>query len=153
MSRIPFENIPKSLMNCMLKTEQYVKSLDIIDGSFMEILRYHVSTLNKCTYCIDMHFKEAVAAGESELRVYSSSVWKETNFYNGVEQALLTWTESVTLLNDSADQRQQSFINLSQYFSHDEIANLTLAIVQINAWVRLAKSFGFEAGAYQVGQH
>ncbi|MFT4907913.1 MAG: alkylhydroperoxidase family enzyme [Oleispira sp.] len=100
-----------------------------------------------------MHFKEAVAAGESELRVYSSSAWKETNFYNESEQALLTWAESVTLLNDSTEQRQQSFTDLRKYFSQDDIANLTLSIVQINSWIRLAKPFGFEAGTYQVGQY
>ena len=153
MPRIPFENIPEGLMGCMMQTEKYIKSLDIIDESFMEVLRYRVSVINQCAYCIEMHFKEAVAAGESELRIYSSSVWRETNFYNNAEQALLAWTESVTTLNDTTDQRQQAFTNLSNYFSQEDIANLTLSIVQINSWVRLAKPFGFEAGAYQVGQY
>ena len=136
-----------------MQTEMYIKSLSIIDESFMEVLRYRVSVINQCAYCIEMHFKEAVAAGESELRVYSSPTWKETKFYNESEQALLAWSESVTMLNDSADQRQQSFTNLSKYFSQDDISNLTFAIVQINSWNRLVKPFGFEAGAYQVGQH
>lgn len=153
MPRIPFENIPEKLMSCMMQTEKYIKSLNIIDESFMEVLRYKVSVINQCAYCIEMHFKEAIAAGESELRVYLSSAWKETNFYNESEQALLAWTESVTTLNDSTDQRQQSFNNLCKYFSQDDISNLTLSIVQINSWNRLAKPFGFEAGTYQVGQH
>lgn len=153
MSRIPFENIPANLMSCMMQTEKYIKSLNIIDESFMEVLRYRVSVINQCAYCIEMHFKEAVAAGESELRIYSSSAWKETNFYNESEQALLEWTESVTKLNDSTDQRQQSFTKLKKYFSQDDISNFTLSIVQINSWNRLAKPFGFEAGAYQVGKH
>jgi len=153
MPRVPFENIPENLMSCLMQTEKYIKSLNIIDESFMELLRYRVSLINQCAYCIEMHFKEAVAAGESELRVYSSSVWKETNFYNESEQALLAWAESVTMLNDSTDQRQQSFANLSKYFNQDDISNLTLSIMQINSWNRLAKSFGFEAGTYQVGQH
>ncbi|NQY87737.1 MAG: carboxymuconolactone decarboxylase family protein [Colwellia sp.] len=109
--------------------------------------------INQCAYCIEMHFKEAVAAGESKLRVYSSFAWQETSFYNGSEQALLAWTESVTMLNDTTAQRQQSFTNLSKYFSQDDIANSSLSIIKINSWVRLAKPFGFEAGAYQVGQH
>ena len=153
MLRIPFEDIPEKLINCMMKTENYIKGLNIIDESFMGLLRYRVSVINECAYCIDMHFKEAVAAGESELRVYSSLVWKETNFYNESEQALLTWTESVTKLNDSTETIQQSFINLSNFFSQDEIASLTLSIVQINSWNRLTKSFGFEAGSYQVVHH
>ncbi len=153
MLRIPFENVPKQLMNCMVQTEQHVKSLNVIGESFMEILRYRVSIINQCAYCIEMHFKEAVAAGESELRIYASSAWKEVDFYSESEQALLAWAESVTMLNDSTKQRQQSFDNLNRYFNQEDIANLTLAIIQINAWNRLAKSFGFEAGTYQVGQH
>ncbi len=136
-----------------MQTEQHVKSLPVIDESFMEILRYHVSIINQCAYCIEMHFKEAIAAGEIELRIYASSTWREVNFYSESEQALLAWTESVTLLNDSTKQRQQSFDKLNKYFNQADIANLTLAIIQINAWNRLAKSFGFEAGTYQVGQH
>ncbi len=153
MPRIPFENIPEQLMYCMMQTEKHIKSLNIINESFMELLRYRVSVINQCAYCIDMHFKEAVAAGESELRIYSSPVWKETNFYNKAEQALLAWTESVTMLNDTTDQRQLSFTNLSKHFSRDDIANLTLSIIQINSWNRLVKPFGFEAGSYQVGQY
>jgi len=153
MPRVPFDKIPSELMNCMMQTEKYINGLNIIDESFMALLRYHVSMINQCAYCVDMHFKEAVAAGESELRLYSSSVWKETDFYNEAEQALLTWAESVTLLNDSADQREQSFNDLRKYFSQDEVANLTLSLVQINSWNRLAKPFGFEAGTYQVGQY
>jgi len=153
MPRVPFDKIPSELMNCMMQTEKYINGLNIIDESFMALLRYHVSMINQCAYCVDMHFKEAVAAGESELRLYSSSVWKETDFYNEAEQALLTWAESVTLLNDSADQREQSFNDLRKYFSQEEVANLTLSLVQINSWNRLAKSFGFEAGTYQVGQY
>jgi len=153
MSRVPFDKIPKNLMNCMMQTEQYINSLNIIEESFMEILRYRVSVINSCAYCVEMHFKEAVAAGEIELRIYSSAVWKEVNFYSESEKALLAWTESVTTLNDSPEQRQQSFDDLSQHFNQEDIANLTLAINQINAWNRLAKPFGFEAGSYQVGQH
>lgn len=153
MPRIPFEKIPEKLMSCMLQTEKYINSLEIIDTAFMEVLRYRVSVINQCTYCIEMHFKEAVAAGESELRIYASPTWRENHFYNEKEQALLAWAESITMLNDSVEQRQQSFNNLSQFFSQEEIANLTLSIMQINSWNRLAKSFGFEAGSYQVGQH
>jgi AhpD family alkylhydroperoxidase len=153
MPRISFENVPKQLINCMMQTEQYINSVNIIDKSFMEVLRYRVSMINKCVYCIEMHFKEAVAAGETELRIYASSTWRDVTFYSKAEQALLAWTEFVTMLNDSAPQRQQLFDDLTNYFNQDEIANLTLSIIQINAWNRLAKAFGFEAGSYQVGQY
>lgn len=153
MPRISYQNIPDKILNCMMQTEKYIKGLSIIDESFMELLRYRVSVINQCAYCIEMHFKEAVAAGESKLRVYSSSAWREVNYYNAPELALLEWAESVTMLNDIPEVRQQSFDNLSNHFSRDDIANITLAIVQINSWNRLVKPFGFVAGNYQLGQH
>ena len=154
MPRISFENLPKPLLDCMMHTEQYLKTLDLVDKSFMEVLQYYVSMMNKCAYCIDMHFKEAIAAGESELRIYSSPTWRDVNFYSEKEQALLAWTESITLLLGNSDvDRQKLFDHLNQFFNTDEIANITLAIMQINSWNRLVKSFGFEAGVYQVGQY
>lgn len=137
----------------MMKTENYINELDILDESFMELLRYHVSMLNACAYCIDMHFRKAVAAGESEQRLYSAYVWKDTGYFTNAEQALLTWTEAVTRPATDHEQMQQAFNGLSGYFAIEQIANLTLAIMQINAWTRLAKSFGFEAGSYQLGQY
>ena len=152
MTNIPFEQIPESLMACMLQTEKYVNSLNIIDEKQMELMRSHASMINGCAYCVDMHFKEAMAAGEQEQRLYSLPVWKKTNFYTDAEQALLAWTESLTDIKKDADGLQDAFEMMQQHFSVDDIANLTLAVVQINSWTRLAKAFGFEPGSYQVGQ-
>lgn len=153
MTRIPFAKIPEQLMACMMKTENYLAELNTLDYPLKELLHFHVSTINKCAYCIDMHFKQAVAAGETEIRLYSSQVWRQTSFYSEPEKALLAWAESVTLLSESNEQRQSDYDNLLQHFSQEDVANITLSIVQINAWNRIAKSFGFEAGTYQVGQH
>lgn len=153
MTRIPFAKIPPQLMACMMTTENYLSELKTIDYAFKELLHFRVSTLNACAYCIDMHFKEAKAAGETEIRLYSSQVWRQTSFYSEPEKALLAWAESVTLLRDSDEQRQSDYDDLLKHFSQEDIANITLSIVQINAWNRIAKSFGFEAGAYQVAEH
>lgn len=153
MSNVSFAQIPGQLMNCMMQTENYVNSIDIINHSQMELMRYYVSVLNGCAYCVDMHFKEAIAAGETEQRLYSVSYWMATDYYSETEQAMLAWTESVTSMATSNELRDDAFEQLEKFFSVDDIANLTLAIVQINAWTRLARSFGFKPGSYQVGQH
>jgi len=152
MTRISFQQIPEQLMSCMMQTENHINSLDLLPANQLELMRYYVSQLNECAYCIDMHFKEAVAAGESEQRLYSTSVWRETHFYNESERAMLAWTESVTLLNDNDEQQQALFSDLTRHFSIEEAANLTLAVIQVNSWNRLSRSFGFEAGTYQVSQ-
>ena len=151
MPNISFEHIPGDLMGCMMQTEHYVNALGIVDMSVMELLRYYVSILNGCAYCVDMHFKEAVAAGETEQRLYSVGVWQDTDFYSDSERALLAWTAFVTKLDSKAEEKNQLFRNLNQFYSVADIANLTLAIVQINSWVRLAKPLGFVPGSYQVG--
>jgi len=152
MIRINFQQIPEQLMSCMMQTENHINSLEIMHEKQLELMRFYVSQINQCAYCIDMHFKEAIVAGENEQRLYSVSVWRETSYYTESERAMLEWAESITLLNDNAEQQQAVFLNLSQYFNIEETANLTLAIIQINSWNRLAKSFGFEPGSYKVSQ-
>ncbi|MCD8521407.1 MAG: carboxymuconolactone decarboxylase family protein [Saccharospirillaceae bacterium] len=153
MNRIPFNQIPQGLMACMMQTEEYLKNLTGSTYAQLELMRYYASVLNGCAYCIDMHFKEATAAGESALRLYSAPVWRETRYYSAQEQALLHWTEVTTQINTAEDERQQAFELMQNHFSKEQIADLTLAIVQINSWNRLAKNFGFPPGSYQPGQH
>lgn len=150
-TRIPFPSIPKPIIAAMMGVETYVNNAGF-DARLLELIRFRVSQLNQCAYCLDMHFKEAVAAGEDVQRLYSAAVWKETNYYSEQERAVLEWAESVTSPAVDADQ-QAKFEKLQSFYEQAQIADLTMAIIQINAWNRLARAFGFEAGSYQVGQH
>ncbi len=150
-ARIPFPDVPHGLMSTMMTIEHYIKSTGL-DTRLLELMRLHVSQLNSCAYCIDMHYKEAIAAGEQALRLYSLSVWHSTSFYDEKESAVLAWAEAVTLLTEDKIS-DELFEKMRRIFTKEQLANLTLAIVQINSWNRLAKSFGFEAGHYHPGQH
>ena len=150
-TRIAFPEIPKGLMSTMMTAENYVSSSGF-ESKLLELIRFRVSQINQCAYCIDMHFKEAIEAGEDAQRLYSVSVWRDTTYYSPEERACLAWAEYVTLpggLND----KQSLFEDLLTFLDKEKIANLTLAIIQINAWNRLMKTFGIEAGNYQVGQY
>lgn len=149
--RIPYTSVPKSLMSAMMHIESHVNSRGF-STRFLELLRVRVSQINGCAYCIDMHYKEAIAAGEEPLRLYSLSVWRDTDFYDDKEQAALAWCEAVTIIQDH-NFNDILFSEMQLYFSDDEIAQLTLAITQINSWNRLVKSFGFSPGRYQVNGH
>jgi AhpD family alkylhydroperoxidase len=138
-------------MSTMMTAENYVSSIGF-DSKFLELIRFRVSQINQCAFCIDMHFKEAIAAGEDARRLYSVSVWRDTTYYTAEERACLAWAEYVTLSDDQRDE-QSLFEDLLTFLDKEKIANLTLAIIQINAWNRLMKSFGIEAGNHQVGQH
>jgi AhpD family alkylhydroperoxidase len=108
------------------------------------------SQINGCAYCIDMHSKDARREGEMVQRLYALTAWRETPFFTARERAALAWTESLTLIteghvpNDIYELAKQSF-------SNEELVNLTLAVITINGWNRLAISFRSEPGAYQPG--
>ena len=86
--------------------------------------------------------------GESEQRLYALNAWRETPFYSPRERAALLWTEELTLLSEShADDAV--YEEVQQHFSDAEMVNLTLAIVVINSWNRLAVGFRSEPGIYQ----
>ena len=150
-TRIDFSDIPKGLMSSLRATETYTAGLGF-DTALLELIRLHVSYINRCAYCIDMHYKEGLAAGETQQRLYSVIAWRETTYYSEQEKACLEWAEYITLPADQHNE-QSLFEGLLRFFDKAEIANLTLIIIQINAWNRLMKSFAIEAGTYQVGQH
>jgi AhpD family alkylhydroperoxidase len=149
--RIPFPQVPKDLMAAMMQVENYVNACGF-SARLLELLRLRASQINGCAYCIDMHYKEAIAAGEEPLRLYSLSVWRDTDFYAAKEQAALAWCETITSIHDS-NPIDDLFTEMQRHFKDTEIAHLTLAITQINSWTRLVKSFGFPPGHYQVGGH
>lgn len=149
--RIPFSRVPKDLIATMMQVENYVNSCGF-GTRLLELLRLRVSQINGCAYCIDMHYKEAIATGEEPLRLYSLSVWRNTDFYDAKEQAALAWCEAITVINGN-DLTDDLFAEMQRHFNDTEIAHLTFAVTQINSWTRLAKSFGFAPGRYQVGGH
>lgn len=147
--RIAYSEIPNALIECMMATEKYVNSCGF-SPRLLELIRFRASQLNGCAYCIDMHHKEAIHAGEFPHRLYSLSAWGDTPFYTDEEKAALRWTEAITLLPE--DRTSDRMVEeMQRFFDKATLANLTLAIVQINGWNRLAKSFGFEPGHYQAG--
>lgn len=150
-TRISFPEIPADLIGCLMSGENYVNSVGL-DQKLLELVRFYVSEINRCAYCIDMHFKEAVEAGEDPQRLYSVRAYAETGYYSEEERAILAWAEAVTQISEDHNI-PALFEKLSKHFSKEVIANLTMVIIQINSWTRLAKSFGFEAGSYKVGQH
>jgi AhpD family alkylhydroperoxidase len=131
-----------------------VKNQEYIDNSGMDLkllklVQMRVSQINSCAYCLDMHFKEGVAAGETALRLISVGVWRETPYYSPAEQAALAFTEELTYMPPNVSS-EHLHDGLSKHFSKQQIALLTLAIIQINSWNRLVRSFGRVPGNYQV---
>lgn len=129
------------------KLEVYVRKASL-GPDLVELVKLRASQINGCAYCIDMHTKDARTHGESEQRLYGVSAWRESPFYSEREQAALAWTECVTLISE--DQMPDDVYDLARkHFNEKELVDLTLAVIAINAWNRLAISFRTPAGSYQ----
>ncbi|MEQ8327647.1 carboxymuconolactone decarboxylase family protein [Parvibaculum sp.] len=111
-----------------------------LEPSLLELVKTRASQINGCAFCLEMHTREARAAGESEARLYLLNAWHESPLYTDRERAALAWTEAVTLVSETGVP-DAAWKAVSAAFSEQEIANLTVAIGMINVWNRLAVSF------------
>ena len=111
------------------------KQLDAVDFDhrLRELIRVRASQLNGCAYCIDMHTKDARAAGETEQRLYALPAWRETPFFTARERAALAFTENVTLMAQT-HVPTEAYDEVAAVYGPDEIAALVSLIVAINAW-------------------
>lgn len=148
MERITFKDAPAGLYQALLHVQHFVDKSGL-DIKLLELVRFRVSQINDCAYCLDMHFKEALHHGENAQRLYSVSAWRETTYYSEPEKAALAFAEKLTRM-PAGEDNEHIHDELNKYFSKEEIAHLTLAIIQINSWNRLTRSFGAVAGNYQV---
>lgn len=135
----------------MSALESYVQQSGL-EHSLLELVKTRASQINGCAFCLDMHTKDARVGGETEQRLYTLSAWQETPFFSDRERAALAWTEAVTRVADT-HVPDDVFDLVRQQFTEKELADLTLAIVTINGWNRLAIAFRKVPGTYQPPKH
>jgi AhpD family alkylhydroperoxidase len=145
--RIDYRKASPGAFQAMLGMEDYVRQCGL-EHSLLELVKTRVSQINGCAYCLDMHTKDARAAGETEQRLYLLPAWRETSFYSQRERAALAWAEAVTQLSGDAVP-DELYQQVRQQFDEKAMVDLTLAIIAINGWNRLAVPFRSEAGTYQ----
>lgn len=150
MERINYKEVPAGLMHVLLGVQAYVDKSGL-EHSLLELVKLRASQINKCGYCLDMHSKDAIHAGETVQRIVSLPAWKETSYYSDRERAALAYTEALTLISEHHDL-DAIFEELHKHYTKTEIANLTVTITQINTWNRVAISFGTTPGSYQVAE-
>ena len=145
--RLNYAKIAPDALKGMLELETYVAASQL-ERSLYELVKTRASQINGCAYCLDMHAKDARKAGETEQRLYALSAWRETPFYTERERAGLEWTESLTLISEN-DVPDALYEAVRKQFNEEELVALTMAIVAINAWNRLAISFRTVPGTYE----
>jgi AhpD family alkylhydroperoxidase len=127
--------------------ETYVRQCGL-DHTLLELIKTRASQINGCAYCIDMHTKDARARDETEQRLYALSAWAETPFFTERERAALAWTEAVTRIAEG-QVPEALYEALRRHFSEKEVVDLTMAVIAINGWNRLAATFRTPPGSYQ----
>ena len=136
-------------MKAMYGLELYLAKCGL-ETSLLHLLKLRVSQINGCAYCIDMHWKDLRASGETEQRLYMLDAWHESPFYSERERAALAWAEAVTRITEGGVP-DEVFEAARKQFNETELANLTLAVVAINGWNRFNIAFRTVPGSYQPG--
>ena len=149
--RLDFEQHAPGAYKALAHLDHAVaKELDRVglDARLRELVRLRASQLNGCAYCVDMHTKDARAAGETEERLQVLTVWRDTPFFSDKERAALAFTEAVTLMNVD-HVPDAAYDAIAEHYGADEIAALVSLIVAINAW----NAIGVSLHAWAVGSY
>ncbi|RDJ03818.1 carboxymuconolactone decarboxylase family protein [Rhizobium grahamii] len=112
----------------------------VIETKLHDLVQIRASQINGCGFCLDMHVKEAKLHGETELRLYHVAIWRESTLFAPRERAALAWTEAVTRLPEGGIP-DELYERVRGQLSEKEIADLTFAIMVINAWNRASIAF------------
>ena len=145
-SRINWTAVAPEAYRAQATVEQYARRSGL-EANLLELVKLRVSQINHCAFCIDMHWKDLRAAGESEQRLYGLNAWREAPYYSDRERAALEWAESVTILSDGFVP-DAVYDRARAHFGEKELVDLTMAIVAINGWNRLSVAFRTEPGKY-----
>ncbi len=119
--------------------ENYVQSSGL-ELSLIELVKMRASQINGCAYCLHMHHKDALKAGESAERLFLLDAWHESLLFTPRERAALAWTDALTLVAQT-HAPDADYDEAQKQFSKEELTNLTLLIGAINVWNRLSIGF------------
>jgi AhpD family alkylhydroperoxidase len=124
-----------------------------LDAKLYELVKIRASQINHCAFCLDMHTKDALAAGESVERIVQLGAWEESrHFYTEKELAALALTEAVTVLTDGFVP-DEVYEQAAKHFEEAELARLIAAIAVINTWNRFGVTTRMAPGHYRPGRH
>ena len=148
--RISYTEQASGALKAMFGLELYLKQSSL-EPNLLHLIKYRVSQINWCAYCLDMHSKDLRAGGETEQRLYVLDAWREAPFYTDRERAALEWAEALTLVAES-HVPDEVYDRVKPHFSEKELIDLTMAVVTINGWNRISIAFRTTVGTYEPGQ-
>lgn len=149
-ARIHYAKAAPGVYDAMDSLDQYLQSCGL-EKPLLMLVQLRASQINGCAYCLDMHWKDLRALGESEQRLYSLDAWRECPYYSERERAAFAWTEAVTRVSEG-QVPDAVYEEVRPHFSEKELADLTLAVAAINAWNRISIAGRLVPGGYQAAK-
>lgn len=146
-TRLDYHAVAPEGLKAVRALEQYLRKSEL-EPALIELVKVRASVMNGCAYCVDVHTKDARAEGETEQRLFAIPVWRETPFFSPRERAALAWTEAVTDIRRTG-VGDALYDEARVQFTEKELVDLTLAVIAINAWNRLAVTFRPAVGNYK----
>ncbi|MFI6158322.1 carboxymuconolactone decarboxylase family protein [Micromonospora haikouensis] len=134
MSRIDLTAVAPEAYRAVSGLERYAR--DNVDHTVLELVKLRASMLNGCAFCVDMHSREALAAGESSRRLFAVAAWREAPFFDERERTALALTDALTRLGEHGVP-DDVWDAAAKVWSDKELADLTVAIATINVWNRI----------------
>jgi AhpD family alkylhydroperoxidase len=135
--RIDTAKVSPKALQAVYQLENYVQGT--VRKELLELIKLRASMVNGCAFCVDMHSRDALAAGESAQRLFAVAAWHDAPFFDEAERAALALTDAVTRLGDDGVP-DDVWDTAAKHYSEEELANLLVAIATINVWNRLAIS-------------
>jgi AhpD family alkylhydroperoxidase len=146
-ARFNYSGVAPGIYDAMDALDRYLAGSGL-ERPLILLAQLRASQINGCAYCLDMHWKDLRALGESEQRLCSLDAWRECPYYSERERAVLAWTEAVTLIADGR-AADSVYDEVRPHLSERELADLTFAAAAINAWNRLSIAARIVPGGYQ----
>src|SRR4051812_17482915 len=149
--RLDWMKLTPDVFKAMIRLDTAAKQG--LEPELLELVKIRASQLNHCAFCLDMHSKDALAAGESVERIIQLGAWEESrHFYTEKEAAALQLTDAVTVLTDGFVP-DEVYDQAAKHFEEAELAQLIAAITVINAWNRFGVTCRMVPGHYEAGRH
>ncbi len=137
--RLNYRKVAPEGLKALSALDEYLRTT-ALEPALLELVKLRASLMNGCAYCVDLHAKTARSNGETEQRLYALPVWRETPFFSPRERAALAWTEAVTAIGRHGVPDAE-YDEVRTHFADKALVDLTLAVITINAWNRLAVTF------------
>lgn len=137
-NRIDIQQLEPEAFKAMYALENYLQNSGLSKTHFY-LIKIRASQINGCAFCINMHTTDALKQGETARRIFLLNAWKETGLFTKEEKTILAITEEVTLISQNG-LSDETYRQAEQLFAGNQIAQIIMAVVTINAWNRIVIS-------------